>query len=127
MELPSIDSRYLSRAKHLKPGIKHAWFTRNKQDHAHIEIKVLSRNEIRLIHATRDGSETIQTPVRLVDESCKHGRNHTWFQCPSCQRVTALLYLQADQFKCGQCHGVPNYHRRKTKLHDREQKQMVSC
>lgn len=127
MEFSTIDSRYFSRAKHLKPGSEHTLITRKKQGHELIRVKVHSRKEIHLSHMNQDGSEMIQTLVRLVDENCKHGRNHTWFHCPACQRVAALLYLQVDQIKCGQCHGVPFYHRRKTKIPDQVPKQMVSC
>lgn len=106
MEFLSIDSRLFGRSRQLTPAAGLKWIARSERTNTVVEITVISRWQIQLSHTNKDGSGIIETTVTLTRENCALGRDRTLFCCPKCQKVTALLYLQNDKFKCWQCHGM---------------------
>lgn len=51
------------------------------------------------------GGEKIKTRVNISSTKVGYG-NRLWFNCPSCYKRTARLYIVNKYFKCRDCHGL---------------------
>ena len=44
--------------------------------------------------------------IFLTRTPCHYGGSRLWFECPSCDRRCAKLYLLGGRFLCRRCHGL---------------------
>jgi hypothetical protein len=106
--LLALDVRVLARRGRLSPGMSYSWaWSRGGEPAGNISIQTAS-DHLRLAYAwTPYGSnpQQIDSSVPLERTPCQFGGSRSWFRCPRCSALRAVIYgVAADgKFGCRQC------------------------
>jgi hypothetical protein len=101
----SLDIRWLKRKGLLIPGlnITLSW-SRGDTIITNIETTVYD-NYLLLIYTFKK-TKNIEQKIYFTYTPCNYGGTRIWFQCPSCNRRCALIYIQEKYFACRICCGL---------------------
>jgi hypothetical protein len=102
----NIDIRRFSRDGLLASPWQGVWSWRDAQTgsvNAAISLRISSKS-IGLRY-TCDG-HPVNAQIALERTACTYGGTRAWFNCPTCSRRCAVLYMRMSRFQCRLCHDL---------------------